>query len=301
MPMKKVIWTENEVSTLIELCKKHKTITFISKRIPTHTKTEIRTKCKSLGLEYKYEKVQWTESELTSFKKDWLDDSVSTSTLLRRYDRTLISLQKMATRLQLGPRPYDDSYLTVRDIMKEMNVSKDRVRSWIRNGLKCHYSKTSPKRYLIDQNDLLEFLENHQDLFDASKISDYLFYYTPKWLSKKKAEDSAQNLSKKIHHTEYTESELKRIDFLFKMGKSNEEIAKRVDRTPAAIERVLSTQLCLSRKQYNPYEIDIIKNNIEDHTIDEIAAMLPLRKKSGIIAKCEQLGLKYHSKRKKNE
>lgn len=43
-------------------------------------------------------------------------------------------------------------------------------------------------------------------------------------------------------------------------------------------------------------EIEIIKNNYRTHTLDEIVEMLPLRTRSGVIAKCEQLKIKYHTK-----
>ena len=300
MPKETAIWTEAEIAALTEMCDKKKTIRYIQREIPTHTKTEIRTKCRSLGLEYRREKPKWTNDELRRFKEDWLNDSISTAGLLRKYDRTLVSLRNMARRLDLGPRPYDDSYLTVRDIAHEMKVSKDRVRTWIRQGLKHHYSRTSPKRYLIDIDDLLEFLEHHQDSFDASKVSSYLFYQTPKWLKEKAVRDSQQQqrLDKTIKHTKFTSAEIKQIEFLFKMGRSNEEIGRSINRTAYSVESVLANKLKLSRRRYNQDEIDIIKDNIETHTIDEIVAMLPIRTRSGVIAKCEELGLKYHSKKK---
>lgn len=300
MATEKTEWAEEDISALIELCEKHKTVAYIHKQIKSHTKTEIRSKIRSLGLDYGREKRQWTEEELKQFDEDWLDDNWTTAGLMRKYGRTKVSLRQMARRRGLGPRPYDDSYLTVQDIMREMHVSKSRVQSWVRLGLKHHMSRTLPKRWLIDQDDLLEFLEAHQNMFDASKISNYLFYQTPKWLKVKAVKDAQkqQLLDKTLRTVKFTAAEIKQIEFLFKMGRSNEEIAKSVNRTPYSVERILSTKLKLSRRRYNQYEIDIIKNNIDTHTIDEIVAMLPIRTKKGVIAKCEELGLKYHSKKK---
>lgn len=285
-------YTEDEVRTLIEMCESGKTIKEIAVAL-NRTEATLRQKCKRMNLAFGRQRLNWSDDECKRFSEEWSDPTISNAMLEKHFGRNIIALSSQARRLNLGSREYDDSYLTVHDIMDEMQVSKDRVRGWIKKGLKYHKSKIKPYKYLIDQNDLLKFLEQHQDLFDASKISHYLFTKEPDWLKAKRNYD--KNHYNNTIGTVYSDEEFKIIIKMFKQGRTNEEIAKTIHRTPYGIERMLWS-MGLSRKTYNAYEIEIIRNNVDTHTIQEIADMLPLRTKAGIIAKCEQLGIKYHSK-----
>lgn len=294
--MAEAIWTPQEIETLKSLCVQNKTLTQIQKSLPDKTATQIRAKCKSLKLEFNKKRKYWSDEEKKSFEDDWYDPTISYATLRKKYkNRSITALRSYASRLGLGERPIDDTYLTISDIMSEMQVSKDNVRMWIRNGLKHHKSHIKPVKYLIDPKDLLAFLEQHPDFYDASKVSKHIFHNEPAWFKEKRRKD-AENFRTRSKKSEYyTDIECKQIIECFKRGQSNAEIAKRFNRTEYGIERILGI-LGYSRKRYNDYEIDIIKKHCDTHTINEIADMLPLRTKSGIIAKCEQLGIKYHSK-----
>lgn len=292
------IWTEDEKELLAKLCAENKTLAKIAKEIPGKTESQIRTKCKNMQLEFNKKRKKWSDEELTQFKDDWKNCSISNSRLRSKYkNRTLTALRACARRLGLPERPYDDSYLKIGDIVNEMHVSKDRVRLWIRKGLKYRKSHIKPVKYLIDQDDLLEFLKNHPTYYNASKISKYIFSNEPPWLIQKRRDDAANVRTKSRKAKYYDNEECRKLIELFKRGLSNKEIGDKLDRTEYGIERMLGI-LGLSRKKYNQYEIDIIMANHDKKTIDEIVAMLPLRTRSGVIAKCEQLKLKYKTVRK---
>lgn len=260
------------------------------------TKGSIHQACRRYNIEINLDKKYWTPEEEICFKTDWENESLSYKYLSKKYkNRSVTALKSKAKRLGLSKRQHDSSYLTIKDITTEMQVSKDRVRNWIKHGLKYHNSQIKPYKYLISQSDLLSFLEKHQDLFNASKISEYLFIDEPDWLKKKRRNDRNKFIRKM--GIKYTNSEKKTVEQLFKIGKSNADIAKTLNRTESGIERLLY-EMNLSRKKYNSYEIEIIRNNADTKTIDEIVKMLPLRTKSGIIAKCQQLHIKYHSKKR---
>lgn len=237
---------------------------------------------------------QWTDEEISSLKEDWFNENISDKGLQRRYKgRSVTAIRDKAMQLKLGDRMKGKSSLTIRDIMTEMNVSKDRVRAWIRKGLKHKVINNKQKRYLISQKDLLKFLHDNPDLYDASKISDILFINEPEWLKEKRIKD--RNTYVRKMGIAYTEQELKTIISLFKMGRSNEQIAEAIKRTPAGVAKILD-EFGLSRHRYNEYEIDILRKNSPDKTIDEITRLLPLRKRSGIISKCRHLKIPYRTK-----
>lgn len=237
----------------------------------------------------------WTEEEILAFKEDWYNENISDKCLSRLHKgRSIIALRNKAMQLGLGHRMQGKSSLTIRDIMSEMNVSKDRVRAWLKKGLKHKIINNKQKRYFINQKDLLEFLHNHPDLYDASKISDVLFTSEPQWLKNKRKKDRDTYVRKM--GVVYTENELKTIISLFKSGQSNEQIAKAVKRTPAGVAKILD-EFGLSRHKYNDYEIEILHKYAPEKTIDEIVKMLPLRKRSGIIAKCQHLKIPYKTRK----
>ena len=296
--MSKLIWTEDEKTKLCELCAANKSLKRIMKEFPDKTEMQIRIKCKNLNIEFNKKRKKWSDKELQEFKIDWNDYGVSNAKLKTKYkNRSMTALRACARRLGLSSRPYDDSYLKINDIITEMQVSKDRVRMWLKNGLKYHKSHIKPVKYLIDPDDLLDFLQQHPNYYDASKISQHIFHPEPEWLKQKRQTDKInfRTRSKKAEY--YSDEECKQIIELFKNAKTNAEIAEKLNRTEYGIERILSV-LGYSRKHYNDYEIDIIKTYHDKITIDEIAKMLPLRTRAGIIGKCEQLKLKYKTIRK---
>lgn len=295
------VWTDEEKARLEALCLKNKTLRRIMAEFPDKSESQIRTKCKNMGLEFNKKRKKWSAEELEQFKLDWLNNSISNVRLRAKYkNRTLMALRACANRLGLAERPYDDSYLRIADIMSEMQVPKDRVRAWIKKGLKYKRSHVMPVKYLIDERDLLDFLKRHPDAYDASKISPYIFNPQPKWLIEKRKTDAENYRSKAKSSKYYDDEECQRIISMFKLGRSNKQIADALGRTEYGIERML-TILNLSRKRYNEYELEILEKYHDAVLLDDLVKMLPLRTRAGIICKCEQLKYKYRTVRKKRE
>ena len=185
----------------------------------------------------------------------------------------------------------NDEYLSISEICDEMQVSHDRVSNWIKIGLPTKKNRSGKTRYLIDVDDLLCFLEKHQDMFNASLISEYLFYDEPDWLKNKRKSDREFfpiNL-----RSEYSNNDDIFMIQLFKAGKSDKYISDTLGRTESAIRDRLRL-LGYTRGRYNDYEIDILKENSDYLTVSELAKLLPLRTEKGIMYKCEQLNIPYH-------
>lgn len=282
-------WTDEELTLLKDLCAQHADMKTLQKTLPGRDRNVIRKKCITLGLTYKQERIYWSEEETSQFCHDWKNPSISMQALCRKYkNRNKAAITAHARHLKLGARPHDDSYLTISDIVQEMHVTKDKVRYWILHGLKTHTSKIPSHKYLIDADDLLKFLEQHQNWFNAAEISPYLFPVMPQWLKNKCKQDIHKTTTRK--YKSYTENEIHMLTVLFKNGRSNAEIAERLQRTQYSIEKML-TQLHLSRKKYNDYELNILKKQAASHTLDELAKKLPLRTKESITRKCKTLHL----------
>lgn len=290
-------WTNEEVKDLERLIKDGRGIDYLVSYFG-RSSDSISKKVYSLGLKISRKYRHWTDSEVKRFKRDWYDGSISMNKLMLRYNRTELALKDKASRLGLSVRPYDDEYLSVLDICNEMGVSEDRVLHWLRVGLNYRVSKSGRVKYLISQEDLLDFLRDNPDRYDASKISEYLFVDEPDWLIQKRKDDYVFCTSKS--HVEYTNEEDIKIERLFKQGKSDKEIAKEMRRSESALKKHREI-LGYSRKRYNLYEIEILKKNSRYLTVDELLELLPLRDKKSIKYKCNDLGIPYHTRKSRCE
>lgn len=284
------VWSKEDVEELKILVKEGKSKEFLAEHF-NRTETAIEVKVNRLGLQLLRDNRNWLEKDLEEFKEDWLDGTISKPMLIKKYKRSHFSLRKKALELGLGVRPYNDEYITIRVICEEMNVSHDRVSNWLKLGLKCKKNRSGRTKYLITQEDLLSFLEEHQDMFNANEVSSYLFPQEPEWFKQKRKADAEFYASKL--RAEYSDAEDRQMISMFKRGISNKEIATRLKRTESAICGRLRL-LGYTRKEYNDYEIEVLKENSRYMTLDELAKLLPLRTKKGIEYKCRQLDLPYH-------
>lgn len=291
------VWKKEDIEELKKLVAEGKNKKFLAEHFG-RTETAIEVKVNRLGMQLLRDGRIWLDSDLKSFSEDWCDGSVSKQKLIKKYKRSYFSLRKKALELKLGARPHNDEYLSIREICEEMNVSHDRVSNWLKLGLKYKKNRSGRTKYLISQEDLLDFLKEHQDMFNASEISEYLFINEPDWLVKKRRSDLeyyTDNL-----RFEYTNEEDKIIVSMFKRGKSNAEIAKVMKRTESAISDHLHV-LGYFRGKYNDYEIEILKENSRYLTLDELVLLLPLRTKKGLEYKCKELNIPYHMVKDKCE
>jgi hypothetical protein len=290
-------WTKEEEEELRVLIGKN----YTKQQLMAHfgrTKFSILNKVNRLGLQIQNTSDNvgnrgrnWTPNEIKKFKELWADGGYSIPMLEKAMNRTWYSLRKKAFDLGLGPRSHNLEFLSYEDVCREMHVNYCKVSRWAESGLKTHRNKSGKTRRVIDADDLLEFLKEHPTQYDASLISPYLFPEEPDWLIEKRERDA--KFFPKKNWLEYTNEEDKKIVYMFKRGKTDEEIAKELKRTSVGIadrRRILN----LSRREFNEYEIDILKKNSDYLTISEMSKLLPLRTESGIMWKCEQLKLPYH-------
>lgn len=290
-------WKKEEIEKLEEMIKQNHTKTEIA-RAMGRTVTAIQIKANKMGLQILNTSDNvgnrgraWKQKDVELLKNLWYDATVSKAVMEKRLHRTWVSIRKKALELKLGPREYDTEYLSIPTICEEMQVSHDRVSHWIKLGLKKKKNRSGKVKYLIDVDDLLEFLEQHQSMFNASVVSEYLFYDEPEWFVNKRKKDAEGYAIK--NGLKYTNEEDRKIIRLFELGKSDLEIAKELDRTEIGIKYHRIT-LGLCHNQYSFKEIEILQRYSDTKTVDELCEMLPMRTRKGIMYKCEKMGLPYH-------
>lgn len=200
-------WSKEDIVKLIDLVREGKSKEYIAE-VFNRTPVAIEVKVSRLGLQLKRPCRTVKADELEELRNDWLDGSKSMHSLCKKYNRTKNALKILAQRNHFGPRPYCDEYLSVSDICEYVGISHDAVRNWIKNGLPYKKSKSGRTTYLIDIDDLEEFMKNNQDRFNATKISESLFYSDPEWLKEKRRRD--REIYPTSWHEEYTNEDDKR-------------------------------------------------------------------------------------------
>lgn len=296
--MRKNIWTKNDLELLKKYALDGKTIEEIEELLG-RTENAIRKQLSILDIRLKSSN-KWTREETKRFAEDWVNEKVSKTALVKRYNRSWKQLSNKACAMGLGGRVEASIYLTVPMIAKEMSLNINRVYYWIDNGLKVHKNKaTNRNKYLIDVNDLLVFLEEHKSFFDASKVSNYLFAEELEWFKEKRKEDfKKRNVVKQV---DWTNEEDKELVNLFKLGFSDERLSKILNRTVSAIEHrrgilgLIRERKVKTGEHYTEEEILILKNNSSSKSIYELQELLPNRTISSIKRKCGKLGLTYHT------
>ena len=290
-------WTSDEIDLLKKMVQDNCTKTEIAYKL-NRTITAVQIKCSRLGIAITNQSDNegsrgrdWKQSDIDQLIELWNDPKSGKYSMMNQMRRSWTSIRYKAMKLGLGPREYDTEYLSMNDICQEMQVSFDRVSNWCKIGLKRKKSKSGKTRWLIDVDDLLKFLENHQDLFNASLISKYLFYDEPDWLIEKRHKDSTYY--PKELRLEYSNEDDKMIQNLFLRGKSDEYIAKELNRTSSAIagrRRILG----LYKGAYTDDEDDYLRKWSRYKTLDEILEKLPWRTIKGLEWRCKKLNIPYH-------
>lgn len=173
---------------------------------------------------------QWDEDELQMLEE--LVGHHSIRNIARIMSRSEESIKKKINRLGLGGFKDNSDMLTRCAVSRILGVPPIRISRWEDKGLKTH-RKVKPF-VLYDQRELIKFLEEHPDLWNARCVQDDSIFAGQEWFVKKKATDmSPQPFN-------WTADEVATLRFLWKQQKRNEEyIARVMNRTVASIRSKL--------------------------------------------------------------
>lgn len=287
------MWQAEDIELLKRCIDEGMSLADIAEKL-RRTESAVKVYARKHGIRFTPRGCIWTELEMRMFAEDWSNADMTKSRLLKKYGRTWTGLRAKAFKMGLGERPASDIYLTIKEVAVEMQINEWTVRTWLKLGLKTIKSKTNKTvKHLIDTDELLLFLETHQDLFDASRVSNVLFCNEPRWLREKRARDAAYYADNA--NSEWSVRDDNRLVWLFKCGKTDEEIALEMRRTASAIQaHRFILGLSRSNNNYSEAELNILREWSDYKTIEELTEMLPGRTTNSISKKCHMIGIPYH-------
>lgn len=272
------LWSEEEVNRLIELSEEYSLDEIAT--IMNKTKEAIYLKSRRLNITLRMNRREWTKEEEKILKECW--GVVSLENLSKKLKRSIYSLKVKAIRMKLGAmRLNNTDVLLLSDVCDILGVSLDRVYRWKKYGLKTIYKKvTSKKGYTyVAWDDLLTFLEEHQDLWDSNNVELYMLGEEYDWLKLKRKKDA---LNKPLTYKFWNSDEKVDIVNYFKLGYSYEDIAKLVKRSTWSVTNFLNSNgyYISKRDGWSEEDIKFLKDNYMIMTYDDLAQELHKSKRS---------------------
>lgn len=290
-------WTEEEIQKLKVLSEKYDKAKIA--KLMGKSENAIYLKAKRLNITLIQSRRKWKKEEEEILKELW--GAVSIEYLAKKLKRTVFSLKVKAIKMGIGPMINNNlEVLTVNDISDILDVSRDRITiTWVKLGLNLKKLKLTKNRcyYTITLEDLMEFLEKNQDIWDSRKVESHGLGYEPEWLLEKRKRDRNENPQ---GYKKWTDYDKKRAEVMLKLGKTYEEIAAELNRSEFAVATVLRDlgHVYELSKYWTDEEINYLKENIDNMTYKELANALD-RTEGSVRWKAEEVGYQKKLRRKK--
>lgn len=282
--IKEAQWPDEDVAKLRELAQTHTTKEIAA--LMGRSANSIRIKARRMGIVLEKTPRLWLPEDEDYLKRNW--GKLSVSTLAKNLKREANAVCQRAHVLNLPPIFQASEDLSISDFTAYTGISRDRVVRYlaIKHDFPLKKKKVGAKAvyYYVLWDEVLPWLETHQDLYDGSLISEDLFIPEPAWLTKKRHRDREDK--SKIHYQvtkrPWTPADIDRAKFLLSIGKHHADIAEELHRSEKAVAYKLS-QLGLAyrlSKYYRGSEFRYIREHWETMTDAEMAKHLRRSKKS---------------------
>lgn len=176
----------------------------------------------------------WTQNEIEHLKDRW--GTVTPNVIAKELGRTTTAIIVKSKVLGLGSFLDNSEYLNAYSITQMMGIDTHVIqRTWKNHGFKMKKRRIRGNQLfeVITLEELLKWLEEHQELWDSRKIPEYGLGTEPEWLRKKREKD--KQLPPKSRGAKYTPGEDNKLVMMCRMGKTQAEIAEALGRTKASV------------------------------------------------------------------
>ena len=175
----------------------------------------------------------WTAEEEERLRE--LCEKYTKSDIARLMKRSKSSVNNKRRELGIEPLLETTDKWTFSQITEAVGVSKGVVnKTWVKHGLK--FKKRAYFR-LVEEKDLHKFMQEHFDLWDATKCDYYLFHQYP-WFMEKLEKDKKQPLEQKQYY--WTDYQKQQFEILSRRGYTHQQIADAIGKTKRAVDHYSS-------------------------------------------------------------
>ena len=178
----------------------------------------------------------WTDEEIETLKNLWGEKTPDAiGRILGRSTGGIIGKAKL---LHLGSYLQSSEYLSMHQVTEILGVdSHVPVRTWIPK-YKMPFVRRRIRGNLLFRvirlEDLMKWLKNNPEAWDARKVKPYALGTEPPWLKEKRAAD--QQRTAKPTGTKYTSADDAAIRWGRETGKTYKQIGEQIGRSPASVQ-----------------------------------------------------------------
>lgn len=291
---KGMYWSEEEIKKLEKMAQ-HSSMKAICKALGRSYQS-VYDKARRLGIVVRLEQGRvWKEEEVKQIVEAW--GEVQVETIARNLRRSPGAVKRKAREVGLPPLTEAWKDLLVTQAGRALGISPRCIYdTWQKKGLPIKYRKLSRNlkwRY-VELKDLLKFMKEHPNLYDAGKIEPNALGHEPAWLQEKRLKDiaSKDHLEMHVKRKKWTKEEKDLLALFIKSGASYDDICRRLNKSRTSVTRMV-TGLGLGfryKKYWQPHEIQYLKDNYMDMTYKELAEKLN-KTETSIALKCNRYGL----------
>lgn len=272
-------WSETDLYRLRELAARRTTAEKIASALG-RTENAVYIKARRNGIVIYQPCRKWTLEDKDYLRRNW--GKIRLATIAKTLSREIDAVVQQAHKMHL-PAVYGNSEeISLSDFCKATGISRDRVtRNFVPNYgfplLSRKYGKTK-YYYFVDQEGVLDWLERHKPLWDASKTEQGFFVPEPEWLTEKRRHDmnDKAHLDRNARRRTWTADETRKAIDLWKLGKTVDQIAESLGRLPSSVESQLNKNGPGSPRPifWHGNELKFLEENYETMSDQELAGAL---------------------------
>ena len=180
-------------------------------------------------------KRKWTEQEEEQFLK--LSEKYSQTKIARKLNRSVASVKGKRIRMNIDCFSEQTDKLNITQISEITGIQKGSIsKTWRKYGLKL---KKEGCFSVISENELIDFMKSHPELWKASDC-DYYFFYRFDWFMEKleKEKSGIDELSHYRNRKSWTELDISRFKMMKSRGLTHNQIATELGRTKNAVDHM---------------------------------------------------------------
>lgn len=180
-------------------------------------------------------KRKWTEQEEEQFLK--LSEKYSQTKIARKLNRSVASVKGKRIRMNIDCFSEQTDKLNITQISEITGIQKGSIsKTWRKYGLKL---KKEGCFSVISEDELIDFMKSHTELWKASDC-DYYFFYRFDWFMEKleKEKSGIDELSHYRNRKSWTELDISRFKMMKSRGLTHNQIATELGRTKNAVDHM---------------------------------------------------------------
>lgn len=174
---------------------------------------------------------RWTEEELAYLEEK--ADSISTYAIAKALNRSYHSVTIKASRMGIPLFNTSTERLSTFAIANMMDVDVKAVHRWHRYGLKY---KRIQGRQMHRQDNLIKFLKENQELWDATRGDPYIVSKYP-WFKEKYQKDLAKKKECPKRNKNWSKTDMQTLVYLREHGWSYSQLAERYGHSASACKQ----------------------------------------------------------------